>query len=101
MHTLTPLPPSLPPSLLPLLQVAWYDGASLLDSLFLCLYPHGAAIHALCTLVGVKRGQEPEGEEKEGKEGKERKGGKGGGGGPIVRGREGGREGEREGVVML
>ena len=82
--------------------MAWYDGASLLDSLFLCLYPHGAAIHALCTLVGLKRGQEEEeGEEEEGEEGKERKGKKGGGGGPIVRGREGGKEGGRGGHILV
>ena len=78
-------------SSLPPLQVAWYEGASLLDSLFLCLYPHGAAIHALCSMVGVKRrGPKEEEEEEEAEEGKkssEGKGGKGGGGGPIVRGK--------------
>ena len=79
--------------------MAWYEGASLLDSLFLCLYPHGAAIHALCSMVGVKRGEQKEEEEgEEGKKGNGGKGGKEGGGGPIVRGKKGvGKEGEREG----
>ncbi|KAM3571264.1 hypothetical protein VYU27_006699 [Nannochloropsis oceanica] len=67
-------------------EVAWYEGASLLDSLFLCLYPHGAAIHALCSMVGVKRGEQKEEDgEEEGKKGSGGNGGNGAGGGPIMR----------------
>lgn len=42
------------------MQVAFLTGgASLLDSLFLCLYAHAPALTALCTATGVTRAEEP------------------------------------------
>ena len=38
-------------------EIAWIHGGQLLDTVFVCLYPHTQALHQLSTVCKIKREQ--------------------------------------------